>query len=54
MKYPMKTADREKVSMWFDRDVMAWLRAYQEKTGVPIVEFVRRAVAAAIAQAKKR
>ena|ERR1700733_2715895 len=51
-QHPTKTKEREKISMWFDLDVLTWLRAHQVASGVPIVEFVRRAVTDAIEKHK--
>jgi hypothetical protein len=54
VKHPTKTKEREKISMWFEKSALAWLRTHQVETGVPIVEFVRRAVDDAIEKAKAR
>jgi hypothetical protein len=52
MKHPTKTDDREKISLWFGNSALKWLRAHQVSTGVPIAEFVRRAVDDAIERYK--
>jgi hypothetical protein len=41
----ISTGKREKVAVWLDHHLMAALREYQVKVGVPVSESIRRAIA---------
>lgn len=48
-----KTDDREKLTIWLNHDMTAWLRKHQEDTGLSVSEFIRRAIDSAIEAVKR-
>ncbi len=41
---PRVKKNREKYSLYLDPEQMIWLRAEEERTGVPVSESIRRAI----------
>jgi hypothetical protein len=50
----MRKQNKEKYTLWMDRQDLAALRNYQESMGVPVSESVRRAIAEYIQRLKKK
>jgi hypothetical protein len=46
-----QTSQKRKISLWFDHDDLTALHKLSDKTGAPVAELIRRAVAAYLKKA---